>query len=222
MSDALKTVATFTMPIEADMAKNRLEAEGIRAFLGDAAMAGWCWHLTNAMHGVAILVAERDLARAVEILEDDADQPTEESAPWSCPKCGAEVEGNLAACWACGTAPDGTIDPGFESSLSETQAGEPTWKVAAEMALPAGDADQDEFDPLLPVARRACVAALFGVAASYFVLFDVFTFYSVWLILRYELYRRDTCRGARWLVNTAIVLDAIALMVMATFTYLVF
>lgn len=32
---------------------------------------------------------------------------------WICPKCRAEVEGTFAACWQCGTDPDGIEDPGF-------------------------------------------------------------------------------------------------------------
>jgi hypothetical protein len=33
---------------------------------------------------------------------------------WTCPKCATEVEDSFEVCWQCGTALDGTEDPGFE------------------------------------------------------------------------------------------------------------
>jgi len=35
---------------------------------------------------------------------------------WTCPKCGSKVDPGFDVCWQCGTAPDGTEDPGFVSA----------------------------------------------------------------------------------------------------------
>lgn len=117
MPDELKTVATYTTPIEADMARNRLEASGIRAFLGDDQTVGWLWHLGTALSGVKVLVAERDLPRAREILQSvEASRGQGRVLPWSCPKCGAEVDGEMDICWACGTTADGLEDAEFQDA----------------------------------------------------------------------------------------------------------
>jgi transposase len=59
MAENLKTLATFTTPIEADIVRNRLEAAGVQAFLGDEQTVGWLWHLGTALHGVKVLVATK-------------------------------------------------------------------------------------------------------------------------------------------------------------------
>jgi hypothetical protein len=35
---------------------------------------------------------------------------------WTCPKCGTKVDAAFDVCWQCGTAPDGTEDPTFETA----------------------------------------------------------------------------------------------------------
>jgi hypothetical protein len=58
------TVAHYTDPIEAHLARGRLQSEGIHAHLGDEhlAMANWEWRL--AVGGVKLRVADRDAERA--------------------------------------------------------------------------------------------------------------------------------------------------------------
>jgi len=116
MSDDLKTVASFATPIEADIARNHLEAAGIQAFLADDQTVGWLWHLGTALQGVKVLVAESDLARAIETLQQSEEPPAAGAPPaesWSCPKCGAEVDAEMVVCWSCGTTADGVEDAGF-------------------------------------------------------------------------------------------------------------
>jgi putative signal transducing protein len=62
------TVAHYTDPIEAHLARGRLQSEGIDAHLGDEhlAMANWEWRL--AVGGVKLRVAERDAERARAVL----------------------------------------------------------------------------------------------------------------------------------------------------------
>lgn len=62
------TVAHYTDPIEAHLARGRLMSEGIDAHLGDEhlAMANWEWRL--AVGGVKLRVADRDAERARSVL----------------------------------------------------------------------------------------------------------------------------------------------------------
>lgn len=122
MSGNLKIVAAYSTPIEANIARNRLEAAGVEAFLGDDQTVGWLWHLGTALHGVKVLVAESDLSRAAEILEklQKPEFAGEPPPPWSCPECAAEVDGEMDVCWACGTTADGIGDPDFQPADAPT------------------------------------------------------------------------------------------------------
>jgi len=290
MAENLKTLATFTTPIEADIVRNRLEAAGVQAFLGDEQSIGWLWHLGTALHGVKVLVAEADLPRALEILEE-AQLPAAEgrpAQPWSCPKCGAEVDAEMEVCWACGTTADGIEDADFQdaetAALKATQeagpkgppgavlavliafciplfifntlvgidffVGEVRYPIsggllllllAADLLLVVGLFQSLYYPPpSLPetaaaarppletssdvalaededwqravagaMARRACLAALLGMVFCPLLL----NFYSIWLIVKYELYRPDVHRQSAFLVYTAIVIDVVVCLV---------
>jgi hypothetical protein len=67
--DRLVVVASFGFPTEAGLAKNRLEYEGIRAFLDNENTIAADFLLSNATGGVKIFVGESDAARAKEILQ---------------------------------------------------------------------------------------------------------------------------------------------------------
>lgn len=62
------TIAHYTDPIEAHLARGRLLSEGIDAHLGDEhlAVANWEWRL--AVGGVKLRVAQRDAERACAVL----------------------------------------------------------------------------------------------------------------------------------------------------------
>ena len=74
MITRLVTIATFDTPEEANIARNRLVAEDISAFLADEAAVGMAWHLGTAIGGVKLRVAEGDVDRAMAML--DAPWPT--------------------------------------------------------------------------------------------------------------------------------------------------
>ncbi len=67
----MATVARFTNVIEAEMAKTRLEAEGIFALTADGATASVAPHLSIARGGVRLQVREDDLAEARAILDEE-------------------------------------------------------------------------------------------------------------------------------------------------------
>jgi hypothetical protein len=65
--DELTTVATFSNTAEAGLAKERLELEGLTAFVVGSVTASVVPHLTDT-GGVAVQVATEDAAQAREIL----------------------------------------------------------------------------------------------------------------------------------------------------------
>jgi putative signal transducing protein len=71
MAKDLVTVRSFTTAEEAHAFKNMLEAAGIPAFVEDAALAGWMWHYGIAVGGIKVQVAEEDVGRAAEMLQEE-------------------------------------------------------------------------------------------------------------------------------------------------------
>jgi hypothetical protein len=67
--DDLVTVASFSDVAEAQLAKDRLELEGIRAFVIDSQVAGVMPFLTSSTGGVRLQVSPLDADKAREILE---------------------------------------------------------------------------------------------------------------------------------------------------------
>jgi hypothetical protein len=70
MPESMATVASFSTLFEAEMARNRLEEEGIPTFLADTELVGMAWHLAQAVGGVKLQVRAKDVERAREVLED--------------------------------------------------------------------------------------------------------------------------------------------------------
>jgi hypothetical protein len=64
----LVTVAAFADVAEAELAKERLELEGVLAFVVDAQTAGVMPFLTNTTGGVKVQVRPADAEKAREIL----------------------------------------------------------------------------------------------------------------------------------------------------------
>ncbi|HXU44171.1 MAG TPA: hypothetical protein VN783_01490 [Thermoanaerobaculia bacterium] len=89
----LATIRTFTYLWEAQLARARLDSEGITAVIADEHLIRMDWMISNAIGGVKLQVAPDDASRAVEVLdgstplaplhlvtEEDRDQPR-------CPGC---------------------------------------------------------------------------------------------------------------------------------------
>ena len=68
----LITIANFPYPIDANLAKSRLEAEGIDCVLTNEHIAGMNWYWPLAIGGVGLQVRESDAQRAMGILESVA------------------------------------------------------------------------------------------------------------------------------------------------------
>ena len=88
----LTTIASYSFPWEAQIAKARLDAEGIPAFVADEQTINMQWLYSNAMGGVRLQVPQAFASRAVEILaEDHSDELEEEQGddPVVCSACGS-------------------------------------------------------------------------------------------------------------------------------------
>lgn len=94
--ERLVTVASFTSPWEAQLARARLEAEGIESMVADEHLVRLHWVISNAVGGVKIKVRPEDAAQAAAALAMDAPLPEiylvteEEAALRRCPGCNSE------------------------------------------------------------------------------------------------------------------------------------
>jgi len=68
MAEDLEFIATFDNPLLANIAKGRLEAEGISAFLHNERFVEMNWQWSNAVGGIGLLVPTVDAQRARSIL----------------------------------------------------------------------------------------------------------------------------------------------------------
>ena len=94
MGDKFVTVASYDEPYKANIAKIKLESEGIQCFLGGENFVATYWLLSRAEGGIKLKVNEADEKAATEILarkEALADTQSEEGEyDLICPKCRSE------------------------------------------------------------------------------------------------------------------------------------
>jgi len=67
----LTTIASYSFPYEAQIAKARLDSEGIPAFIADELTINMQWLYSNALGGVRLQVSEQFAEQALEILAQD-------------------------------------------------------------------------------------------------------------------------------------------------------
>jgi hypothetical protein len=172
----MRTVAKFSQPLEAELAKNRLEARGVRAYLMNEETVG-LWNLGGAFGGIQLQVPEDQFLQALEVLESD---PVEAEAPAvpgaasvpesrTCPQCGTAIRADMRACPECGSE---ATEPGYAAFL--TPATEAQQEEIKE------DEPESEPSPGDALAARALRAAIVGIL----ILPPFITFYSIWLLLR--------------------------------------
>jgi hypothetical protein len=198
MPEKLVTVASSSVPLEAELAKNRLELNGIFSYLADEDTVS-LWNLGSALGSVKLQVAIGNEARARAILAtppEDADSSSplpavglgdELAREWTCPGCGLRVGGDFASCPACGS--------GWEAipeQLGSIPAEDETEVVSI------GDA----------LANRAYRAAILG----YLICFPFLQVYSAILLVRLAGYEGDLSPRSTRRMLIALVLDWTALL----------
>jgi hypothetical protein len=96
MGDKFVTVASFDEPYKANIAKIKLESEGIKCFLSGENFVATDWLLSLAAGGIKLKVNEADSKTATEILaKKEKPSDTNESSEFggydlTCPKCNSE------------------------------------------------------------------------------------------------------------------------------------
>lgn len=89
---SLVTVHAYLDATSAELARAKLESEGIEAFVLDGHVAGIDWLYSSAIGGVKVKVVEADLAAARRALGLDDEQPPAGEERWpedACPVCGS-------------------------------------------------------------------------------------------------------------------------------------
>lgn len=97
MAGKLVTIARFDLAGQAHIAKNSLEAAGIKSVLADEQTVAMDWLLSNAIGGIKVQVLEEDAERAVTALEESLgtdDEPVDEEA-LAAEAAAAEVEDEI-------------------------------------------------------------------------------------------------------------------------------
>jgi hypothetical protein len=149
----LRTVAAFDVAYKADLACTLLTEAGIPAYVTDREIVSMEWLLGNAVGGVKVQVAERDVERAEALLEErfgDSMQPFAEG-----------VDDEELARQALAESPeDGEPEPPAEEATPTPAEGEPA---------PSSERDQ--------YARRFLYAIVFSLV------FLPLVFYALYLWL---------------------------------------
>jgi hypothetical protein len=230
MSHTFVTVATFTNPIEAQLAAGRLEDEDIEVFLSGDLTASMLSGF-GSVSRVELRVPEEEAEQAAAILatpamEEEPDpnwpRPGEEEDLWLCTLCGDAVTLDLDVCPACQTPREAIRDepaslPSRRSpsplqpaegiqKTDEVTTGPPT---IPEHELAEDDLELPPLDTFLgdDLVNRAFRAALFGL------FFTPLTVYSLWLLLRLALFRGDLSpAGMRKLYWTLVMVGAVCLL----------
>lgn len=81
----MTTIAQFSKAEDAHLLRMRLEAAGIEVFIQDENTVQVDWLLSDAIGGVRVQVADKDLEAATEILYDDRPSPPTDRP--ICPFC---------------------------------------------------------------------------------------------------------------------------------------
>ena len=89
MADAFVQLASYVSEIEAQIARTRLESEGVYSHIRDAGIVGSNWTLSNAVGGVKLFVKTEDAERARELLNITVEPNGEDEGWGACPNCGS-------------------------------------------------------------------------------------------------------------------------------------
>jgi hypothetical protein len=88
----LTTIATYSFPYEAQIARAKLDSEGIPAFIADEQTINMQWLYSNAMGGVRLQVPEPYIQQALDLLAEDSSEIVER-----------EQGIDITPCSACGS-----------------------------------------------------------------------------------------------------------------------
>lgn len=134
----LTTIAVYNQPVQAQIARNALEAEGIWAVIADGEIAAMDLLLVNAVGGVKVHVKEEDAARAEAFL--------------------TELYGSSGGAISLQVDEDELARQALEAAPEESEEPPPPEQTAEPLAVEHGFQDTRE-----QYARRFLHATLFGL-----------------------------------------------------------
>ncbi len=97
----LETVGVYPSITEASIVRGQLDQAGIRSWLQEELTSGQLFQVGTALGGVTLQVASGDLQRVHELFAEHNTNGTSQSPPWTCPRCGNDVDGGFEICWSC-------------------------------------------------------------------------------------------------------------------------
>jgi hypothetical protein len=104
MTNHLITIETFENVMHARLVQNYLEGAGIRSVLSDEFMVSNFWHLSNAVGGIKLQVAEENFEQACDLLDDienrhrsQSPEPDDASSDEANTTAGNETDANHSA-----------------------------------------------------------------------------------------------------------------------------
>jgi len=124
MSEDLVTIGSFAVMVAAHAARARLEAAGIRAYLVGEEVANSLWHVGSALGGIKLQVAESDVERVKQLVEEEEgaeEQGTGDGRPWRCRPCQEVVDGEFDVCWSCGLPRADVEDENYQPAPSTNE-----------------------------------------------------------------------------------------------------
>ena len=100
----MRKVFVAANPIEAGLVRDLLVDAGIPALVQGEAL----WAVRGEVPATAdtlpsVWVPDGACEQAHAVLRDLARRPGPDLPPWNCQRCDAEVDGEMAECWNCGT-----------------------------------------------------------------------------------------------------------------------
>jgi hypothetical protein len=184
MSEKLITIATFGNAVEANLAKNRLETAGIRAFLADADTVDMAWQLTGAVGGIKLQIPADDEEVALSLLEKPLEAVSRRAT--GSPRRKKRKVIKLTAITAAG--PNMPSQPADELDEDEDEG---------DAYGEDDDEEDEEMSEIDQAAERAWKSALLGI------LFFPIEFYALALLLHIFFGRNKPSPGLRWKVAVA-------------------
>jgi hypothetical protein len=183
MTETFVTLASYYSHPEGEIARARLEAEGVKAFLTGGGSSDLFGGIQGLGGAVQLQVAESDAARATDILAliaaegrpapEEAERAAQDAGVWVCPLCGDGVSLDLNICPSCQTRRDAGVvtEPKRPADPREVQQEKTDRPEGITDAAPAADdaADDDLDVPALDTSlgddlvRRAFRASVFGL-----------------------------------------------------------
>jgi hypothetical protein len=222
MPDQLITVATYTLPYEAELAKNLLEAEGIQALVGGDLSGGLL-----ATFQIQLQVPEEDAPRASAILaevEASRDADWEERAEkgagvWTCSLCGEPVADEMEICPSCQTPREA-----IRTSATDVRRDPPpppadgirirdqvatTPQSSAPAVVPPAPEEEEAEEPPSPTTEGDALALRALHAAVFSLLLACLWPLAWWYLARVFFYDGELSRTGMRNFNTALVITAL-------------